>query len=65
MHREGRTSLVEFKFQQLYGSPDMSSPRPDMFRKRLWNPVKGLDMSGGLDLLWDKSNRSDWCTIPI
>jgi hypothetical protein len=36
-----------------------------MSNKRLWKPVKGPDKSGGLDLLLDRSNRSDRCSIPV
>jgi hypothetical protein len=60
-----RTYPMELKFQQSYCSLDLSGPRSDMFGKRLWNLVKGLDKSGGLDLLWDRSNQSDRCAIPI
>jgi hypothetical protein len=46
----GQTSSVEFKFQRSYGSPDMSDPRSDISKKCLWNPVKGPNKSGELNL---------------
>jgi hypothetical protein len=52
MYGEGRASPMEFKFQWLYCSPDMSNLRLDMSIKHLWNPVNGPDKSGGPDLLW-------------
>jgi hypothetical protein len=36
-----------------------------MSSKRLWKPVKGPDKFGGPNLLLDRSNRSDWCSIPV
>jgi hypothetical protein len=36
-----------------------------MSSKLLWKPVKGLDKSGGPDLLLDRSNQSDRCSIPV
>jgi hypothetical protein len=36
-----------------------------MFDKRFWKPVKGLNKYSGLDLLLDRSNRFDWCVIPV
>jgi hypothetical protein len=65
MFGDGRTYPVELKFQRSYCLPDYSSPIPDMYSKRLWKPVKGSDKFGGLDLLLDRSNRSDQCTIVI
>jgi hypothetical protein len=65
MSGEGRTCSVELKFQWSYCSSDLSGPRPDMFDKCLWNPVKGPDKSGGPDLLWDRSNRSNQCAISV
>jgi hypothetical protein len=59
MSSEGRTCPVEIKFQQLYFSQDLSGLTSDMSSKCLWNPVKGPD------LLWDRSNRSDWCALPV
>jgi hypothetical protein len=50
MSGEGRTSPVEFKFQQSYCSADMFGLRSDISGKHLCNPVKGLDKSGGLNL---------------
>jgi hypothetical protein len=47
---QGQTSPVEFKFQRSYCSADMSSQGPDMSEKPLWNPVKGPDKSGGLEI---------------
>jgi hypothetical protein len=63
--QKGQTSPVEFKFQRSYSSLDMSGPRPNMSKKHLWNLIKGPDKSGGSDLFWNRSNRSDWCAIPV
>jgi hypothetical protein len=65
MSGEDRTSSVEIKFQRSYSSPGMSGPRLDKSEKHLWKLVKRPDKSGGLDLLWDRSNRSDQCVIPV
>jgi hypothetical protein len=35
MSEEGQTSLLDFKFQRSYCSPDMSGPKLDMTEKRL------------------------------
>jgi hypothetical protein len=36
-----------------------------MSGKQLWKPVKGSDKSGGPDLLLNRSNWSDRCSIPV
>jgi hypothetical protein len=51
MSGDGWTYPVKLKFQRSYCLPDLSYLRSDMFGKRLWNPVKGPDKSGGPDLL--------------
>jgi hypothetical protein len=58
MSGDGRTCLMELKFQRSYCLPDK-------FGKWLWKPVNGPDKSGGPDLLLDRSNLSDWCSIPV
>jgi hypothetical protein len=56
---KGQISPVELKIQRSYCSPDMSSQGLDMSGKPLWNPVKGLNKSGGPNLFWNRSNRFD------
>jgi hypothetical protein len=65
MSEEGWTSLMELKFYWSYNSLDMSGPRLDKSKKHLLKPVKRPGKSGGPDLLWDRSNQSDWCAIPV
>jgi hypothetical protein len=44
MSGDSQTCPVELKLQRSYCSLDWSTPRPDMFDKHLWNPVKGPDL---------------------
>jgi hypothetical protein len=60
MSSYGRTCPVKLKFQWSY-----YLSIPDMSDKWLWKSVKGTDKSGGPDLLLDRSNQYDRCSIPV